>query len=264
MLGSLNEGRSVNPGYTFRPRRHRAGARFETLNEGRSVNPGYTSWDPFRLDHVLAVPIGAQRRPERQPRLHLREPRPVTYPSCVSERSTKAGASTPATPPHVSPSQAVVVRRRAQRRPERQPRLHQSIPCARSPCTSRATVAQRRPERQPRLHSHLGRPAHRRRSAAHPKQHHRTDSSLNEGRSVNPGYTLPGDSSTRRRPLNEGRSVNPGYTISFLGRSEADWLLRSTKAGASTPATPKRTPSGAITVVISAQRRPERQPRLHC
>ena len=61
--------------------------------------------------------------------------------------------------------------------------------------------------------------------------------SLNEGRSVNPGYTpTQSQSQTRHWTLNEGRSVNPGYTSASRSRM-SDASRRSTKAGASTPAT---------------------------
>ena len=65
MSSTLNEGRSVNPGYTCSSWMSVSiGA--GSLNEGRSVNPGYT---------ILAAESAwvngtAQRRPERQPRLH--------------------------------------------------------------------------------------------------------------------------------------------------------------------------------------------------
>ena len=134
----------------------------------------------------------------------------------------------------------------AQRRPERQPRLH--VPTG-TVTREGMGSAQRRPERQPRLH-----PETTRISGSPP--------SLNEGRSVNPGYTRPSSA----RPalactLNEGRSVNPGYTI----RADARWdgyIDRSTKAGASTPATPRRE-RAVVFACQTAQRRPERQPRLH-
>ena len=261
-----------------------------------------------------ASAANAQRRPERQPRLHS-----IRHPRCeVGEvRSTKAGASTPATrawpdrkrhtarplnegrsvnPGYTlehqtteAPDTALNEGRSvnpgytrtlpttsissylAQRRPERQPRLH-------SPTTSGVPSthgAQRRPERQPRLHTRL------------PGAAGRARATLNEGRSVNPGYTrtawsgMSRPASAQRRPerqprlhaptapgttpvstLNEGRSVNPGYTRHPVAHP-SQCQRRSTKAGASTPATP-------VTVMCreeppsSAQRRPERQPRLHC
>ena len=168
-----------------------------SLNEGRSVNPGYTR--PYEtVDPRLWI---AQRRPERQPRLHavnahgervpfgaLNEGRSVNpgYTFCddgnssgVDARSTKAGASTPATLP-VATSQR-----------------------------SSSEPAQRRPERQPRLHVRVTRPSRCLRD------------SLNEGRSVNPGYTwCCGETEPDlEATLNEGRSVNPGYTAKFCKRA---------------------------------------------
>ena len=95
------------------------------------------------------------------------------------DRSTKAGASTPATRQFLAGGALDVLD--AQRRPERQPRLH-SEP-ATSACPSIAT--------------------------------------LNEGRSVNPGYTGYPWSLCGQAPgsLNEGRSVNPGYTAKFCKRA---------------------------------------------
>ena len=136
--------------------------------------------------------IGAQRRPERQPRRHLRtwtrsrvatsalnegrsvNPGDTGQPAhdhlLADSRSTKAGASTPAT--RSRSARGDQCRPDAQRRPERQPRRHS---LAVSPASS-STDAQRRPERQPRRHS----------SRAAPRSGR---SSLNEGRSVNPGDT---------------------------------------------------------------------------
>ena len=161
-----------------------------------------------------------------------------------------------------------------------------------------AVAAQRRPERQPRLHAAPG----VREVTPHPPLNegrsvnpgytrprplpHRLPSALNEGRSVNPGYTRQvARRRTRSSTLNEGRSVNPGYTPSHL-HCRRRRRARSTKAGASTPATPDRWPAGerahprstkagastpatprviftAAVVGARAQRRPERQPRLH-
>ena len=209
---SLNEGRSVNPGYTPALLRNVIHTPW-TLNEGRSVNPGYTFQSTFSFDSV----VPAQRRPERQPRLHssavtkntsspmCAQRRPERQPPATRdrladvaqhlERSTKAGASTPAT--HVVACSFVIVTRYAQRRPERQPRLHESPP--------------------PRRTSGL--------------------TSLNEGRSVNPGYTFGYDTITvqiqhaQRRPERQPRLHRRARKRSAWSRS------RSTKAGASTPAT---------------------------
>ena len=143
---TLNEGRSVNPGYTFETdgagRHRRSGA----LNEGRSVNPGYTLRSGFHA------------------------PRGVP-------RSTKAGASTPATHSR---------RGAGRHHRQRSTKAGASTPATRSLMKVRLA----------------------------------TRCALNEGRSVNPGYT---QSSTRPpqmpRTLNEGRSVNPGYTAKFCKRA---------------------------------------------
>ena len=182
------------------------------LNEGRSVNPGYTSdVSPAlptiaaaqrrperqpRLHHRLVVAldacVDAQRRPERQPRLHDGQQRVVTS---LELRSTKAGASTPAT--RADRHVRAAVPTDAQRRPERQPRLH----LVETVTGKDGAIAQRRPERQPRLHSAQARESNAAQSAQrrserqprlHPFQQTTTVSgkALNEGRSVNPGYTV--------------------------------------------------------------------------
>ena len=164
---SLNEGRSVNPGYTT-PNTVALSRRVYRSTKAGASTPA----TPERTSPVPKALSSAQRRPERQPRLHL------------------AVRITPPAAPY------------AQRRPERQPRLHLFF----LEKESATLCAQRRPERQPRLHAQdCGRPDH----VAAP---------LNEGRSVNPGYTR---NSRARRPdststLNEGRSVNPGYTCLAL------------------------------------------------
>ena len=221
----LNEGRSVNPGYTPRQRtrfvRMRSAAQrrperqprlhpttstsmdsiaFEhPLNEGRSVNPGYTERRLQAVDRRFTSPH-AQRRPERQPRLHQ----------------------------HRGAGPAATARGDAQRRPERQPRLH---PRARPRQTRPYWSAQRRPERQPRLHLESLRAE-----------------TLPEPRSTKAGASTPATpedtnlvspNDSGQRTLNEGRSVNPGDTSDEVR-------------------------SGTMREGHVAQRRPERQPRLHC
>ena len=283
-LPTLNEGRSVNPGYTGDPKDDRARVSLRStkagastpatqrvgvvlgrvprrstkagastpatrenrsaatrwayaLNEGRSVNPGYTRI----LSLTSPTSVSAQRRPERQPRLHVTERlrlwagdcaqrRPERQPRLHTKahhgdfrhraRSTKAGASTPAT--QVGGGTDTSYGSTAQRRPERQPRLHVEL----------AAVGRQREKRSTKAGASTPATPHR----GHPEHH-------------------------RGRPLNEGRSVNPGYT-----RTNIHTLPfapdRSTKAGASTPATlaPIYIPSRSLQ---TAQRRPERQPRLH-
>ena len=139
----------------------------------------------------------------------------------VPRRQTPAGAEDTS-----SRDSLVIVIRCAQRRPERQPRRHRLLLVS---GFVRVFNAQRRPERQPRLHWHgcecVG--------------------CLRRRRSTKAGASTPAtpgsgsQKSRRRETLNEGRSVNPGYTRagppSALVRTP-----RSTKAGASTPATPPR------------------------
>ena len=232
----LNEGRGLNPGDTGRggrgmmggntaqrrpgpqPRRHpprllRRGYGGWTLNEGRGLNPG----DTRRGCYGVAMVVG---------------------------RSTKAGASTPATlggrPARWPPS-----RSSAQRRPGPQPRRHMP-----SKATRRSiSTAQRRPGPQPRRHM--------------PSKATR--------RSISTAQRRPGPQPRRHLPfwrvfqspllpLNEGRGLNPGDTAGVGER--ADLVVRSTKAGASTPATPYWVPIDRI-VDNDAQRRPGPQPRRH-
>ena len=185
----LNEGRSVNPGDT---RRSPAGSpRRAALNEGRSVNPGDTSMIEPKVVHVT----DAQRRPERQPRRHLgltatpiapwmrstkagastpATRRLVNPPGVLDRRSTKAGASTPATPDGVRPDG------RCGRRSTKAGASTPATPLAPADLDELTIDAQRRPERQPRRHL-------RTRPSAAPR------SPLNEGRSVNPGDTVAPD-----------------------------------------------------------------------
>ena len=109
----LNEGRGANPGDT--PRSPPGSPRAPALNEGRGANPGDTRSRAFSS----FAPHTAQRRPGREPRRHtpsmnrnsvanssLNEGRGANPGDTVStvplttvtvNRSTKAGARTPAT-----------------------------------------------------------------------------------------------------------------------------------------------------------------------
>ena len=166
--------------------------------------------------------MSAQRRPERQPRLHWP---PVDIFCHQPERSTKAGASTPATRRtsrrcgslsrplnegrSVNPGYTHHRPSRLPRGAIRSTKAGASTPATRGTPTSASTAfkaAQRRPERQPRLH-----------------------------------IASSGLARSGIRPLNEGRSVNPGYTRR-RGAWDPTWQTRSTKAGASTPATPNAAP----------------------
>ena len=211
------------------------------LNEGRGANPG----DTRRAKLVMDLQGCAQRRPGREPRRHL-----------IASRSTPASASG------------------AQRRPGREPRRHlqeasgqmrrvgdrSTKAGARTPATrgsaastaSRRRRAQRRPGREPRRHA--TRHARKRWTAA-----------LNEGRGANPGDTSTSwigpcsSGCAQRRPGREPRRHVPTApspaAMKFcaqrrpgreprrhvrLGEPRATGVVRSTKAGARTPATPGR------------------------
>ena len=88
--GSLNEGRGTHPGDT---RRRRSGpCRYRrSLNEGRGTHPG----DTTPMVPACASGWRAQRRPGHAPRRHV-DTGPESAPRL--DRSTKAGARTPATP----------------------------------------------------------------------------------------------------------------------------------------------------------------------
>ena len=139
----------------------------------------------------MATPT-AQRRPGREPRRHERIPDGA---GVVADRSTKAGARTPATPG--DGWSGCVSRWTAQRRPGREPRRHATV---RRWAPSYSTCAQRRPGREPRRHHVFGDRTHRH-------------------------------------------------------------VVRSTKAGARTPAT--LVVSGQLIPTVIAQRRPGREPRRH-
>ena len=239
----------------------------------RSTKAGAST--PATLDRTLNE---AERQPRRQYGLRTLPLRrstkagastPATPADCAeagrwrTNRSTKAGASTPATPvpPAACANTSSGSRRGAQRRPERQPRRHlarstkagASTPGVRG-CNSISAL--RSTKAGASTPATLGR---RCRALPH-------SAPLNEGRSVNPGDThlarLFHDDGTacfaqrrperqprrhaisrtaatgRSRPLNEGRSVNPGDT-------RLQQAVTSALDG------------------VTAQRRPERQPRRH-
>ena len=140
-----------------------------------------------------AFSFRAQRRPEHQPRRH---PVFIRQQVCDVPRSTKAGASTPATPT----TARVEIRSTSPLNEGRS--INPGDTSLRHNGTTGHAGAQRRPEHQPRRHTPM------------PKMRMATRSPLNEGRSINPGDTS-GSLSGRGRspsPLNEGRSINPGDT----------------------------------------------------
>ena len=130
---TLNEGRGISPGDTRTP-----------LNEGRGISPGA---------HLPQRPI-AQRRPGHQPRRHRamgaanegRGSAPATpahgraVHALGTERSTKAGASAPATL-QVRRSGLGVKAKNAQRRPGHQPRRHSCRRVPSSLAAERSTKA---------------------------------------------------------------------------------------------------------------------------
>ena len=169
-------------------------------------------------------------------------------------RSTKAGAETPATPPAVLESMhgPTALNEDRGRDPGDTPpgsiqgagclvrstKAGAETPATRSPVDRDApsgTFAQRRPGPRPRRHP----PVSRRRSPS--------CSTLNEGRGRDPG-----DTSCRRsyvlwhcNALNEGRGRDPGDTLYFFDKT-IHIIIRSTKAGAETPATPLRPSGGRV------------------
>ena len=235
-----------------------------SLNEGRGLNPG----DTIAVGDVFCPMFVAQRRPGPQPRRHstsLRSGRSTSTPlnegrglnpgdtdrihpvgELAQERSTKAGASTPATPPESTTRRVLLAIALNEGRGLNPGDTLSSL--LRLQCSS---PAQRRPGPQPRRHTHFvttsaqsDEGSAQRRPGPQPRRHPRTFSM----------YTLPRLSAQRRPgpqprrhsqgiviltsghwPLNEGRGLNPGDTRTFYCPEHAP--RRSTKAGASTPAT---------------------------
>ena len=159
----------------------------------------------------------------------------------------------------------------AQRRPESEPRRHQS---AASPKSAMGVVAQRRPESEPRRHmSDLFQGAvpfdAQRRPESEPRRHIRrpTAPADNCERSTKAGVGTPATPIERRRreAARADRSTKAGVgtpaTPLGLGRNSLP-LLRSTKAGVGTPATLENRLTPSLPAPI-AQRRPESEPRRH-
>ena len=161
---TLNEGRGINPGDTFRI--HFGLYRIsDPLNEGRGINPGdtlvcrcldYHSQNPLNEGRGINPgdtshhPEGRRQGVERSTKAGASTPAtPGTITTVAVEllhRSTKAGASTPATPLYFRPYSSPLAA--AQRRPGHQPRRHSFRFCARL----HRSAAQRRPGHQPRRH----------------------------------------------------------------------------------------------------------------
>ena len=162
---------------TLQPR-HRLG-----LVDGAQRRPGHQPRRHPAAGAALNV-MGArhaQRRPGHQPRRHGRGDPVAGVFQGVEDRSTKAGASTPATLESVLEKlQSLPPRER------RSTKAGASTPATRVDVRSRTSAqefstAQRRPGHQPRRHP-------RSRTIPDTGRNART---LNEGRGINPGDTLP-------------------------------------------------------------------------
>ncbi len=236
---------------TLMPRSTKAGARTpatrfgsgsgtaarSALNEGRGTHPG----DTRRRRVSRPRRVLAQRRPGHAPRRHRNGKRTV---GLAFDRSTKAGARTPAT--LTSRSKSLLRAESLNEGRGTHPGDTARRRCA--PCGAR--LAQRRPGHAPRRHVGGLRgvdtrgPAQRRPGHA-PRRHPREGASptacmgpLNEGRGTHPGDTSS-PSARGQRPISAQR--RPGHAPRrHLRRREVNRpiVLRSTKAGARTPATP--------------------------
>ena len=165
---------------------------------------------------IQVIRDDAQRRPERQPRLHVSA---VVRHAELPLRSTKAGASTPATPAQTCMCATPTIALN-EGRSVNPGYTYSSIHSLDLACT-----AQRRPERQPRLHVWGGgiqviRDDAQRRPERQPRLHHRR---------------LHGAASYGHRSTKAGASTPA--TLSQPAAYSAEPGPRSTKAGASTPAT---------------------------
>ena len=237
-----------------------------------------------------AVTITAQRRPERQPRLHtahgrytphwsstLNEGRSVNpgytardavLPVVILGRSTKAGASTPATP-HDSPAVAHQPRRSTKAGASTPATLvvHDAVDGERLRSTKAGASTPATPLVR-RDHHRFSRDRSTKAGASTPATHGAWhDGGLHMGRSTKAGASTPATHLDPRRlaPVSS-RSTKAGASTPATQGSGAQACrrrLRSTKAGASTPAT-LDTMSCSDFGFMNAQRRPERQPRLHC
>ena len=217
------------------------------LNEGRGLNPGDTP--------------GMTSRNRSGPKC----------------RSTKAGASTPATLGHsvrdAPPAPPLNEGRGLNpgdtwgRSATRSRSLHAlnegrglnpgdtNPPPTWSAVVSLSAIAQRRPGPQPRRHI--------KRTGSHPN---RCTGSLNEGRGLNPGdtSTVAVHGRCRSGSLNEGRGLNPGDTGRYTrARRMSTGALNEGRGlnPGDTPTNSGQPPRAAVTP--TAQRRPGPQPRRH-
>ena len=205
---ALNEGRGANPGDTDGHGRRGRRPLSTPLNEGRGANPGDTRREVSPAE--LAAAAHAQRRPGREPRRHLRLP----FDSSPSraQRSTKAGARTPATRDVLSRKPSATCQ--APLNEGRGANPGDTVVSAMRARVTGTHFAQRRPGREPRRHD----------------------------------VVTCAVAERPRSPLNEGRGANPGDTCAIAGCAsegnrrhsptrQIDQSVRSTKAGARTPAT---------------------------
>ncbi len=206
----------------------------------------------------------AQRRPGPRPRQHAA---PAPQPGREDARSTKAGASTPATQGAMAPLEMLMAH--AQRRPGPRPRQH-TFSKTGSPLLNRA---QRRPGPRPRQHAWYSarlrpRTVAQRRPGPRPRQHNRISPFLAK---MHGAQRRPGprprqhvEGLGRRYGVHERSTKAGASTPATHGRDPQDGRGgdRSTKAGASTPATRVSTlhPRGHVR---TAQRRPGPRPRQH-
>ena len=235
----LNEGRGRDPGDTARrPSSYR---RPGPLNEGRGRDPGDTPRGPKASSHRASLNEGRGRDPGA----------PLLRPRVV-ERSTKAGAETPATRLGL---------RGCRRQDGRSTKAGAETPATHAiadaqdgvtfrPCPSPLNEGRGRDPGDTPANSRI-RPADR------------SERPLNEGRGRDPGDTRDASraDSPHLKPLNEGRGRDPGDTRRVRSMRLDGGHTRSTKAGAETPATQLAGPTSGIWQ--HAQRRPGPRPRRH-
>ena len=223
-----------------RSRRHTRGVDAVTRHRDRQRRPGPRPRQQICVQGMILEDNGAQRRPGPRPR---QQSRPLGGGRQNDQRSTKAGAETPATARRslVHPCGQFG---HAQRRPGPRPRQQLLVGC-----DGGALLLP--------LNEGRGRdPGNRHRTATR----WRSVGTLNEGRGRDPG-NRPRTSTWPPRPtaLNEGRGRDPGNRASTDVHA-MPLSDRSTKAGAETPATDPAG-SGSKSRLTSAQRRPGPRPR---
>ena len=226
--------------------------------------PGHAPRRHAETEANKLLRILAQRRPGHAPRRH---PPPHFVTVRIRYRSTKAGARTPATRADGSfravyddarstkaGARTPATRRRLHKTPADRPRSTKAG--ARTPAT--LAGPRRALEDDPARSTKAGArtPATRAKRCSRMRR----GPALNEGRGTHPGDTMSVfPPHTDATALNEGRGTHPGDTRA--GHADAGWHVRSTKAGARTPAT--RRSALCSVAPMSAQRRPGHAPRRH-